>query len=108
MCEGRITKEELVLALHDMKNNKSPGSDGLTKEFYSAFSSILVEVINIASYIAFNEGLLSDSQTVSYITLICKDLDNPTNVKNYKPIFWFNYDYKLISKVITNRVKKVL
>lgn len=55
MCEGRITKEELVLALHDIENNKSPGSEGLTNEFYSAFSSILldplVEVINIA----FNE-----------------------------------------------------
>lgn len=36
------------------------------------------------------------------LLLICKDKENSTklNVKNY--------DYKLISKVITNRVKKVL
>lgn len=55
MCEGRITKE-LVLALHDMENNKSPGSDGLTKEFYSAFSSILLDTLVEVINIAFNEG----------------------------------------------------
>lgn len=91
-----------------MDNNKSPGSDGLSKEYYSAFSSLLldplVEVINIA----FDEGHLSESQKQSYITLICKDPENSTNVKNYRPISLLNYDYKLISKVIINRVKKVL
>lgn len=56
LCEGRITKEELVLALHDMENNKSPGLDGLTKEFYSAFSSILLDTLVEVINIAFNEG----------------------------------------------------
>lgn len=107
-CEGPITKDEIILALRDMENNKSPGSDGLAKEFYSTFSSILidplVEVVNTAS----NDGHLSDSQKLSYVTLICKDPENSTNVKNYRPISLLNYDYKLISKIITNRVKKVL
>ena len=107
-CEGRITKEEFLLALRDMENNKSPGPDGLTKEFYSAFSSILLAPLVEVADLAFKEGHLSDSQKLSYITLICKDLDNATNVKNYRPISLLNYDYKLISKVITNRVKNVL
>lgn len=58
--------------------------------------------------LAFKEGHLSDTQKMGYITLLCKDSDNSTDVKNYRPISLLNCDYKLISKTITNRVKKVL
>ena len=36
-CAGRITEEELLKALKKMSNNKSPGNNGVTKEFYKAF-----------------------------------------------------------------------
>ena len=36
-CEGPITESELLNALKSMPNNKSPGNDGLTKEFYETF-----------------------------------------------------------------------
>ena len=32
--EGGITQKELLIGLQSMENNKSPGNDGLTKEFY--------------------------------------------------------------------------
>ena len=31
---GGMTEKELLIALQSMENNKSPGNDGLTKEFY--------------------------------------------------------------------------
>ena len=34
-----ITEKELLTALQSMENNKSPGNDGLTKEFYITFSN---------------------------------------------------------------------
>ena len=33
-CEGEIKESELLKYLKSMKNDKSPGNDGLTKEFY--------------------------------------------------------------------------
>ena len=36
-CEGLLTKKECWEALSLMKNGKSPGNDGLTKEFYVCF-----------------------------------------------------------------------
>ena len=35
--DGGITENELFIALQNMENNKSPGNDGLTKEFYITF-----------------------------------------------------------------------
>ena len=37
LCEGQLTENECLNALKDMKNNESPGWDGLTIEFYKIF-----------------------------------------------------------------------
>ena len=34
LCEGYITTEEVHKVLKSMKNNKTPGNDGITKELY--------------------------------------------------------------------------
>ena len=49
--EGHITKQEAHSALKQMKNDKSPGSDGYTTEFFSSFffvdlGSLMVRSIN--------------------------------------------------------------
>ena len=40
-CEGKITELECIQAIKDMKNNKSPGSDGIPVEFYKIFWKII-------------------------------------------------------------------
>ena len=40
--EGEITYAELSTASRNMKNNKSPGLDGFTVEFFKFFGQILV------------------------------------------------------------------
>ena len=37
ICECDVNELELLKALKSMQNNKSPGNDGLTKEFYETF-----------------------------------------------------------------------
>ena len=37
ICEKEISENDLFLSLKGMENNKSPGNDGLTKEFYDTF-----------------------------------------------------------------------
>ena len=48
--EGEITLTEILIAIKALANEKSPGCDGLTAEFYKTFSSVigndLVDVIN--------------------------------------------------------------
>jgi hypothetical protein len=41
MCEGRISYNECLTAIKTMKNEKSPGPDGLSVEFYNRFFSFV-------------------------------------------------------------------
>ena len=104
----KISKNEILTALKDMQPNKSPGSDGLSCSFYlkffHLFGDILCNVINLA----FDNETLSDSQKLSYITLICKDETRSDEMKCYRPISLLNIDYKIISKVISQRLGTVL
>ena len=50
-CEGFLTEYECGLSLKNMNNNKSPGSDGITTEFYKLFwNDIKKYLINSLNY----------------------------------------------------------
>ena len=72
-CDGKITVEECAAAISSMENNKTPGSDGLPKEFYSKFFHLFaqgfVEMLNQS----FEAGSLPPSLH-GLITLACKDV----------------------------------
>jgi hypothetical protein len=72
-CDGYLTKDECFTALQKMGNSKSPGMDGLTKEFYCTFwdkiGSLLVHIFNES----YDKGSLSTSQRQVVITLIEKN-----------------------------------
>ena len=34
LCENDLTEVEFLISLKSMQNNKTPGNDGFTKEFY--------------------------------------------------------------------------
>jgi len=107
LCSGIITYEECEKTLMMMKNNKTPGNDGLTVEFYKKFwkeiGSLLVETFNLS----YECGQLSNSQRQAIIVLIDKGKDR-TLLKNWRPISLLNVDYKLLSKTIAERLKRVL
>ena len=108
LLEKKIDKNEILHALKEMKPNKSPGSDGLTNAFYlkffHLFGDVLCEIINLA----YENGELSKTQKLSYITLICKDETRADEMKCYRPISLLNIDYKIISKIITIRLGNIL
>ena len=91
-----------------MQSGKSPGSDGFTSEFYKAFwDEIGDDVVQSINH-AYDKGELSICQKRGVITLLPKK-DKPTNVlNNLRPITLLNIDYKIATKVIANRLAKVL
>ena len=66
-CEGPILESELLKALKNMSNNKSPRNDGLTKEFYETFWKDLKKPL-CASITKALRWVKSFSETSSYKT----------------------------------------
>jgi exonuclease III len=108
LCDGPIQYEEILLALKGMKCNKSPGSDGLSKEFYLKFFDLFAPLFVSLYSLIFDVGILTKSQRLSYISLLCKDPNNSENMKNWRPISLLNVDYKILSKVLTTRLGNVM
>ena len=106
--EGEILYSELAFALKNMKNNKSPGLDGFTVEFFKFFwVDIGHYILNSLNY-GYRTGSLSITQKQGVITCIPKPNKSRVNLKNWRPISLLNVIYKLASAVISNRLKKVL
>ena len=69
ICENKISETDLFDSMKSIKNNKTPGNDGLTKEFYETLlKTPLMESVNQALH----TKILSISQRQAVIKLIEK------------------------------------
>lgn len=109
MCEGNICVEEASKALKMMKNGSSPGSDGITTEFYKMFWVKLGAIVTQSFNCSLENGHLSHTQTAAILTLLHKGKDLPKNkLSNWRPISLTNTDYKILAKCLSNRVCTVI
>ena len=107
-CEGQITTEELSACLKNMSNHKSPGSDGFTVEFYKCFWHDLGHFCYRSLCEAYEKGQLSFIQRQSVISCLPKGEKPRQFLKNWRPISLLNVDYKMLSAVLSNRIKTAL
>ena len=91
-----------------MKNNKTPGNDRITKEFYETFWDELKTPLMESVNQAFHTEILSISQRQAIIKLIAKNDHNKRYIKNWRPISLLNVDTKILSKAISNKLRTVL
>lgn len=106
--EGNITFQEALAALKQMKNDKSPGSDGYTVEFFKFFFKDLGTFMIRSFNYGFDTGELSVTQRQGVITCIPKEGKDKQFLKNWRPITLLNTAYKIASACIGARLKTVL
>ena len=75
--EYDLSLEELLTTIKSFENNKSPGDDGFTKEFYESFFDLVGKHLLNSYNKAFHNGQLSISQRRGVITLIPKEDSSP-------------------------------
>ena len=108
MCDKQISVEECFKTLGTFKDKKTPGNDGLSKEFYVKFwQKVRNPLIDCYKY-SFTHDSMSTSQKQAVITLIEKKGKDRAFLNNWRPISLLNFDYKLSTKLLSNRVKEVL
>ena len=79
-----------------MKNDKPPGNERITKEFYEFFWNDIKNSLSDSIKKSFVSGELSTSQKQAVIKLIEKKDRDKRLIKNWHPISLLNTDTKLI------------
>ena len=102
-----VTKQEISQAIFSMHPNKAPRPNGMSTIFFQKFWPVIkVDVIQAVQSF-FDSCHLLKSVNETLISLIAK-IKSPIMIIEFRPISLCNVLYKIISKVLTNKFKKVL
>ncbi|KAL0890312.1 hypothetical protein Bca101_014295 [Brassica carinata] len=105
--EKEVTSEEIKDVIFGMASNKSPGPDGYTTEFFKGAWGVIGADIIVAIQSFFIKGFLPKGLNSTILALIPKK-EEAKMMKDYRPISCCNVLYKVISKIIANRLKLIL
>ncbi|XP_026507373.1 uncharacterized protein LOC113406470 [Terrapene carolina triunguis] len=98
---------EVRHAVHQMKEGKAPGKDGLTAEVLKVGGQELWKALaqRFSCYLEIQKILSSWKESN---TILLHKKGNRENLKNYRPICLLLHIYKLFTKIITNQLSRNL
>ena len=108
MLDEPITMSEISWALKNMANDKAPGTDGLSVNFYKTFWSRLKGVFFDLVTEIVEDGQFHLTARYGILSLLEKIGKDSLILKNWRPLTLLNVDNKIYSKVLANRMPKVL
>lgn len=107
LLSSDYTAEEIKTALLQMGALKAPGPDGYPALFYQKFWEVVGgDVVDLVMNFL-HTGSMPDGINHTAIVLIPK-VDNPVDMTQFRPISLCNVIYKIIAKVLANRLKQIL
>ena len=99
--------DEVHNTLKQMGPLIAPSPDGMFPIFYKTYWNIVGEDVTVVVLNALNTGIIPGAINTTFICLIPK-IKNPKKVLDFRPISLCNVIYKLIAKVVVNRLKRFL
>ncbi|GBG61374.1 hypothetical protein CBR_g20405 [Chara braunii] len=105
--EEDITEEEVVRAIAELPRLKTPGLDGMPVELYKELRNFFGVLLTAAYNEAVKGGTLPQGFADAYVVLLFKK-GAKEDVRNWRPISILNALYKILAKVLANRLKEVL
>jgi hypothetical protein len=101
------TESKIYDSLKSLGRTKAPGPDGFTALFYVKYWAYIKGTVLLAIVNFFQNNHLLREQNHTFIALIPKCL-GASSVHHYRPISLCNVIYKIISKLLANRLKPLL
>ena len=107
MLVAPVLAEEIKVAAFSIKGDSAPGADGLTGTFYKRFWDIVgpSTVERIQGF--FRTAVLPAGWNHTHICLLPK-VAAPSTMTELRPISLCSVHYKIVSKVLCNRLKHIL
>lgn len=102
-----ISEWEIKNAIFNMKPLKVPGPDGIQPIFYHNYWDKVGPVVCKFMKKCFIEGSFPQNLNSCFITLIPK-VENPETITQFRPITLCNVSYKILTKVLVNRIRSLL
>lgn len=99
--------EEVKSAAFQLGALKSPGPDGFSGLFYHKFWEIVKDLVHETTTDFRNGSVSLQALNQTHIALIPK-VPNPECTSHFRPISLCNNSYKILSKLIANRLKVIL
>ncbi len=106
MLDRPLGIEELDLSVKNAKLNSAPGSDGISNRFITHNWELFRTPLHKYAKQCYENGHLNDNFRSAKVRLIPKKGDC-TKIKNWRPISLLNCFYKIISRALAERLKKV-
>ncbi|RVW22247.1 LINE-1 reverse transcriptase-like [Vitis vinifera] len=105
--EVPFSEEEIHFALMEMRGDKAPGPDGFTVAFWQDCWDLVKEEVMDLFKEFFEYGSFAKSLNTTFLVLIPKK-GGADDLGDFRPISLLGSLYKLLAKVLANRLKKVL
>ncbi|OMO52067.1 reverse transcriptase [Corchorus capsularis] len=105
--DATFSADNVKEAVFQMQGDKAPGPDGFSPTFYQKCWSIVCKDVTEFVLNFLNTGEILSNINHTNIVLIPK-VENPRTMKDFRPIALCNVIFKIISKVLANRLKLVL
>ncbi|XP_071728511.1 uncharacterized protein [Rutidosis leptorrhynchoides] len=105
--EDKFCETEIWEAIKECGSLKAPGPDEFNLKFYKKYWELIkIDLLNAINSF-WDKGEFSNGCTASFITLVPKKTD-PTSLNEYRPISLIGSYYKIVTKVLSNRLRKVV
>ncbi|GKV23593.1 hypothetical protein SLEP1_g33302 [Rubroshorea leprosula] len=102
-----FAEKEIKEAIWECGSSKAPGPDGFNFRFIKEmWEDIKVDIINFVQEF-YKTGRTARGSNASFIVMIPK-VENPQKIEEYRPISLIRVMYKIIAKLLANRLRKVL
>jgi hypothetical protein len=102
-----ITEEEITKPVWDMDPDKALGPDRFSNRFYRSFWDIIKRDLKKMLNYTLHKKKIRGATNSTFLVLIPKD-SNPSNFSRFHPISLCSSSYKILTKIIANRLKPLL
>ena len=105
--ERKFERKEILQVVSELKGDKALGPDGFTMAFYHHCWRVVEKNVLAVFEEFFHHCKFEKSLNATFIALIPKKND-ASNIKDFRPINLVGSVYKILSKVLANRLRVVL